>query len=305
MRLLTTRRAVLGASLAAPFVARAAPVLRVGDQRGGFKSVMEAAGVMDGAPIAWNLFAAASPLLEALNADAIDVGGAGDAPFAFARAAGSTIKAFAATRSPGTNVAIVVPKDAPVHDFADLRGKRIGTSKGSVGHYLVVAARDRAKLRPSDISIAFLSPADAGAAFASGSIDAWATWSQYIFLAVAHNDARVLMDGRGLMSGLSYETATASALAGKRDLIVDFKARLERALRWGLANPDAYAAAWSRETGVPLDISKLTLTARGFTPAPIDKAMIADQQHVVDLYVRERVLPQGQDVGAGFDVSFG
>jgi len=287
-----------------PFVARAAPLLRIGDQRGGYKSVMEAAGVLEGAAFTWNLFAAASPLLEALNADAIDCGGVGDAPFAFARAAGSPVKAFAATRSRGSSTAIVVHEDQPWRSFADLKGKTIATGKGSVGHYLVVAARDRAGLAPSDITIVFLSPADAGAAFARGAVDAWATWSQYVFLAVANSRARILLDGRGLMSGLSYEVATTAAIAGKHELLADFKHRLETALHWGLANPDAYAAAWSHETGVPLDISKQTLAARGFDPAPIDAAVIADQQRTVDLYVRERVLPDAQDVAAGFEMSF-
>ncbi|MEJ1975365.1 MAG: PhnD/SsuA/transferrin family substrate-binding protein [Acetobacteraceae bacterium] len=162
MSLTTTRRALLGAGLALPFVAKAAPVLRIGDQRGGFKSVMTAAGVLDGAAFSWNLFAAASPLLEALNADAIDCGGVGDAPFAFARAAGTPIKVFAATRSPGASTAILVHDDSPYHGFADLKGKTIAAAKGSVGHFLVVAARDKAGMTASDIKIAFLSPAMPG-----------------------------------------------------------------------------------------------------------------------------------------------
>ncbi len=305
MRLTTTRRTLLGTGLALPFVAKAAPVLRIGDQRGGFKSVMTAAGVLEGAPFTWNIFAAAAPLLEALNADAVDCGGVGDAPFAFARAAGTPVKAFAATRSPGANTAILVHSDAPYQDFASLKGKTIATAKGSVGHFLVIAARDKAGLSPSDIRIVFLSPADAGAAFANGSVDAWSTWSQYIFLAIAHNGARILMDGKGLMSGLSYSVATTAAIAQKRDLLVDFKHRLETALRWGIAHIDEYAAAWAQETGVPVDIAKQTLQVRRFNPVPIDAGVIADQQRTVALYVRERVMPGGQDVAAGFDLSFG
>jgi sulfonate transport system substrate-binding protein len=299
-----TRRAVLATGLAMPFVARAATTLRIGDQRGGLKSVMQAADVLQDAPFGWSVFPAASPLLEALNADAIDCGGVGDAPFAFAHASGSPIKIFAATRSTGASTAMLVHAGSPYQNFADLKGKTIATAKGSVGHYLVVAARDKAGLKPSDITIAFLSPADAGSAFANNSVDAWATWSQYVYLALAHGDARILLDGKGLMSGLSYEVATTKAIAEKHDLIADFKRRLERALRWGLAHPDEYAAAWSKETGVPLDVSKQTLKARGFTPAPIDQTVIDDQTRTVSLYVRERVLPKQTDVASGFDRSF-
>ncbi len=56
--------------------AHAEEVLRVGDQRGNARALMEAAGVLDGLPyrLEWSEFPAAAPLLEALNAKAIDAG---------------------------------------------------------------------------------------------------------------------------------------------------------------------------------------------------------------------------------------
>jgi sulfonate transport system substrate-binding protein len=305
--LLTRRRlAALGVSAAFARPAGASSVLRIGDQKGGTRSLMAASGVLDDAeiPIEWNIFAAAAPLLEALNAGAIDCGGVGDAPFAFARAAGVRAKIIAATRSSGSSTALLVQENSTARSFADLKGRSIGTGRGSVGHYLVVAARERAGLSSSDIRLVFLSPADAKAAFVSGAIDAWSTWSQYVFLAVAQNKARILLDGRGLMSGLSYCIATERAIAEKRDLLQGFIRRLRAAQIWGLANVDAYAAAWANETGVPYDVSRETLNAQGFAPVRIDAQMIADQQHTVDLYAREGVLPGRYDASAGFDASF-
>jgi sulfonate transport system substrate-binding protein len=266
---------------------RAAERLRLGDQRGGFKSLMEAAGVADDT-LEWSLFAAAAPLVEALNAGAIDVGGVGDAPFAFARAAGVPVRAIAATRSSGQSTAIIVPRASPITNFADLKGKRVGTGKGSVGHFLTIAARDWAGMRPADITLVFLSPPDAKAALASGAIDAWATWSQYVYLAVEQEGARIVLDGRGIMSGLSYELARDDAIIGKAELITNFVTRLTKALRWGAANVDAYAETW----------------ARGYVPSPIDQSVITDQQRTIDLYVREHLLPGPLDAAAGFDTAF-
>ena len=306
---LNRRRVVtLGAGLliARPRPGTSSPVLRVGDQKGGAKSLMTASGVLTGIEhlIEWNIFAAAAPLLEALNAGAIDCGGVGDAPFAFARAAGVRVKVIAATRSSGASTALLVPATSSVRSFADLKGRTIGTGKGSVGHFLIVAARQKAGLSASDINMAFLSPADAKAAFVAGAIDAWSTWGPYVYLAVDQNKARILLDGQGLMSGLSYEVATERAIGEKRDLLRTFSNRLEKALRWGLINLDAYAAAWANETGVPYEVARQTLLVRGFTPAPIDVHMIADQQHTVDVYFHEGVLPVHYDATTGFDDSF-
>jgi sulfonate transport system substrate-binding protein len=295
-----------GLLIGRPRLGRASPVLQVGDQKGGAKSLMTAAGALTGIEhlIEWNIFAAAAPLLEALNAGAIDCGGVGDAPFAFARAAGVRAKVIAATRSSGASTALLLPAKSTARTFADLKGRTIGTGKGSVGHFLILAAREKAGLSASDINLAFLSPADAKAAFVAGAIDAWSTWGPYVYLAVEQNKARILLDGQGLMSGLSYEVATERAIAEKRDLLRTFSDRLEKALHWGLVNVDAYAAAWANETGVPYEVARQTLLVRGFTPAPIDARMIADQQHTVDVYFQEGILPVHDDAAAGFDASF-
>lgn len=303
-----TRR-YLTASAAAVALSRrasAATVLRIGDQKGGYKSLMEASGALRdiGHRIEWVPFVAAAPLLEALNAGAIDCGGVGDAPFAFARAAGLRAKAIVATRSPGASTALLVPHGSGARTFADLKGRTIGTGKGSVGHFLVVAARNQAGLSSKDINLAFLAPADAKAAFVGGSIDAWSTWSQYVWLAVAQQKARVLVDGQGLMSGLSYFVASERSIDEKRDVLDSFTQRLRVALRWGLENVDAYAEAWAKEISVPFAVARETLLARGFTPVPIDAGVITDQQHTIDVYVKEGVLPASYNAAPAFDQSF-
>ena len=122
---------------------------------------------------------------------------------------------------------------------------------------------------------------------------------------MVQNKARILLDGsNGLMSGLSYFVASDQAISEKRAVLGLFKQRLTKALDWGLQNTDAYAAAWAEETGVPVEVSRLTLQARGFKPVPIDADVIVDQQRTVDLYAREGVLPMRYDAAAGFDLSF-
>ena len=133
----TTRRSLLlGASaLGIARTARAATTLRIGDQRGNMRAVLEAASALRGVPydISWVEFPAAAPLIEALNAQAIELGVVGDAPFTFGFSAGVPMRVIAARRSTQQGLAIVVPGNSPAHTLADLEGKRIATGRGSIG----------------------------------------------------------------------------------------------------------------------------------------------------------------------------
>src|SRR6201987_1800755 len=123
-------------------IASAQTTLRVGDQKGNAQAVMEAAGVLKDIPyrIEGKEFAAGAPLLEALGAGAIDTGLAGDAPFTFAAAANVRAKAIAAIRQSAEGLAILVPETSAIHSFEELRGKKIATGRGSIGHQLILAA---------------------------------------------------------------------------------------------------------------------------------------------------------------------
>jgi hypothetical protein len=142
------------------------PVLKVGDQSLQTRGILEASGQLKDLPykIEWFNFPAAQPLGEALNAGAVDVGGLGDAPLVFALAAGARVRAVAATRSNPLDLAIVVGAHSPLNDAASLKGKRIATTRGSIGHYLALAALKKANVPLTDVSFVFLAPADAKAA---------------------------------------------------------------------------------------------------------------------------------------------
>src|SRR5438128_11663255 len=137
-------RAIVAAGLLLGAIAsaQAQTTLRVGDQKGNSQAVMEAAGVLKDVPykVEWKEFPAAAPLLEALSAGAIETGLVGDAPFTFAAASNVPVKAIAAIRQSQEGLAILAPDQSAVRSFEDLRGKKIATGRGSIGHQLILAA---------------------------------------------------------------------------------------------------------------------------------------------------------------------
>ncbi|WP_176300042.1 ABC transporter substrate-binding protein [Burkholderia vietnamiensis] len=294
----------------APAVLRAQsgtrPLLRAGDQKGGLRALLEAAGELNGVAydIAWTEFPAAAPLAEALNAAAVDCGPIGDAPVIFALASGARLKVIGANRSDPYGTAVLVRPDAALKDAADLKGKRIGTTRGSIGHFVTLKALDAAGLPPDAVSFRFLPPADTMLALATGSIDAWATWEPYTALAETSGRARVLVNGRGLWSGLSYIAATDAAIAAKRDVLRDFVQRVVRAQAWSYRHVDAYSATLARIIGIPPAAAKLQVERRNTRWQPIDAAVIAQQQRTADFYLKAGLLRESLDVRATFDRGF-
>ena len=157
-------------------------MLRIGYQRNGILVVAKQQGVIEerlkrfGHTVRWVEFSFGPPLLEALSLDGIDFGQTGDAPPIFAQAAGGNL-VYAATQEAGNSgLGILLPKGSQIGALAELKGKRVAFAKGSSAHNFTVAALEKAGLTYADIEPVTLAPADAAAAFARGSIDAWTIW---------------------------------------------------------------------------------------------------------------------------------
>ncbi len=282
-------------------------VLRAGDQKAGNQAVMKAAGVLDALPyrLEWKQFGAAAPLLEALNAGAVDLAAAADAPTTFALAAGTQARVVSAFRSSGAGTAIVVPGNSPIRTASDLRGRRIATNRGSIGHALVLALAERDHWAGHDLQIANLMPADAKAALSTGAVDAWSTWNSYVAQAVLVDGARVVVDGSdGLLSGLSFVSATVDCISEKPAALADFLQRLANARIWAIAHPDVYAQVIAAEIGISVPVARAAFDHELVRPVPIDAAVVADEQRTADRYLAAGLLHGRLDAAAAFDHGF-
>lgn len=277
--------------------------LRVGDQTGNTRATLEAAGLLDDIPyqIEWSVFPAAVHLHEALKADAVDIGASADAPALSAIAGGSKIKFSGAWSNHGKGTAIILPKDSPIQSVADLRGKTISpTTRGSIGHFITLTALKQAGVSPDEVKFAFLNPTDASAAFQSGDIDAWATWSVYIARSVGQLGARVLVTGEnGLTSGLYVYNITEAALAdpGKVAATREFQDRWDRAYDWTKAQRDdwlSFFEGWAKQDRPVAEA--LYESYASYQRQPLDDTLIATIQNTYDVWNEAGVLTAAIDV---------
>jgi sulfonate transport system substrate-binding protein len=280
--------------------------LRVGDQKGNSQAVMEAAGVLKDVPykIEWKEFPAAAPLLEALSAGAIETGLVGDAPFTFAAASNVPVKAIAAIRQSREGLAVLVPEKSAIQSFDELRGKKIATGRGSIGHQLILAALESKGWKASDVQIAFLAPSDAKIAYMQGSVDAWSTWEPYVSQEEVLFKSRRVITADGLTPGLSFQVASPQAIRDKREALEDFVRRLAAARAWSLGNVNSYAETWGKLMNIPTAVALNWLARAKIRLALIDDSVVADEQKTIDLYLRSGLISRKLDASDVVDRSF-
>ncbi|MFF0623838.1 ABC transporter substrate-binding protein [Streptomyces sp. NPDC004296] len=284
--------------------------LNVGDQKGGSEALLRAAGELDDLPyrIKWSTFTSGPPLLEAVNAGAVDVGAVGNTPPVFAGAAHSKIKVIAGSHSRSDGEAILVKKDSPLRSPAELKGKSIAVAQGSSANYQLVASLKAAGLSPKDVTLNYLQPADALAAFTRGKVDAWAVWDPYTSQALDQADARVLTTGQGLVNGLSFQVAAPAALddKAKSAALKDYTARLRRAQDWVFGHPEVWAKAWAKATGLSekVALDAVERTRGTAVPVAVDKEAVASEQRIVDAFAALKLIPRSFDFGELVDPRF-
>ncbi|MFE6777948.1 ABC transporter substrate-binding protein [Streptomyces sp. NPDC057702] len=284
--------------------------LNVGDQKGGSEAVLRAAGELDDLPykIRWSTFTSGPPLLEAVNAKAVDIGAVGNTPPVFAAAAKSRIKVVAATHGTSYGEAIVVKNGSSFRRTADLKGKSVAVAQGSSAHFQLTASLAKAGLSIDDVKVSLLQPADALAAFTRGKVDAWAIWDPYTSQALRSADARVLTTGQGVVNGLGFQVAAPSALGndGKSKAIADYLKRLRRAQSWVFKHPEEWAKVWAKETGLPYETALDSVRRSHGTrvTVAVDQAAIASEQKIADTFADLGLTPRRFDFGDFVDTRF-
>ncbi|MDR1359671.1 MAG: aliphatic sulfonate ABC transporter substrate-binding protein [Deltaproteobacteria bacterium] len=298
---------LLTLALASPALAGEA-TLRIGFQKSSSllillkgQGILEKALAPHGVTVQWNEFTSGLPMVEALNVGALDLSAdVADTVPLFAQAAGTEFTYFLQEKPSPRAEALVAPKDSPVKEVADLKGKKLAVAKASGAHYLTVAALKRAGLVfGKDVQIAYLQPADARTAFESGAIDAWTTWDPFLATVQLKSGARIIADGAS--SGVSYTRfyPVSSAYLKNNPAVLKVVAdELARIGKWVKDNPEEAAKVHAPLVGLDIEVVKLANSRRSYAVALVDREALAEQQKIADLFVQEQLLPKKLDLGA-------
>ena len=272
--------------------------IRIGYQKNGVlviarqRAALEQHFTPQGIDVKWIEFSSGPPMLEAMNVGSVDYGAVGDTPPIFAQAAGANLVYAAGEPIITGHQGILVPANSPIRSLADLKGKRVGFTKGSSAHNVIVVALEKAGLSYADITPVYLTPPDAGPAFANGSIDAWSIWDPYFAIGEVKQNGRILVTSSDI-------ARTNSFFIANRDFARDHGAALQQIIdvtsataKWAEAHRDEVAKSLSVITGIPLDIQTVAASRESFLMGPITDEVIATQQGVADRFYRLGLIPK-------------
>ncbi len=241
--------------------------------------------------IKWIEFTSGPPLLEAMTTGSVDLGSVGDTPPIFAQAANANIVYVAGSRITNGQ-GILVPANSGIQSIADLKGKRIGFTKGSSAHNVVISTLEKAGLTYADITPVYLTPPDAVPAFARGSIEAWAVWDPYFAIGEKRQNGRILVNAHEVAKTNSFYLANrtfANAHVRETREVID---GLAEAARWAENNRADVAAALAAVTGVPLDVQTVAANRASFLIGPVTDDIVTTQQAVADRFYKLGLIPK-------------
>ncbi|CAN5574900.1 ABC transporter substrate-binding protein [soil metagenome] len=288
-----------------PLPELAGVTLQVGDQKGGTESLLRAAGQLDKLPyrVQFSTFTSGPPQIEAATAGKIDFAITGNTPPIFGAASGARVKVVSAYDGGGVGDQILVHADSPITTIADLRGKSIAVGKGSSAHGHILGQLEKAGLKPSDVNLVFLQPADALSAFTQRQADAWAIWDPYAAQAEQRIEVRSIGQAKDVTNGYWLGIASDAALADpkRNSALADLLVRFEKAARWAKDNPQQWAQSYAAAVGLDLTVAEVSQGRSLRLPTALDDDVVASEQKLTDLFAESGQIASAPKFGDWVD----
>ncbi|MBB2178980.1 ABC transporter substrate-binding protein [Gluconacetobacter tumulicola] len=279
--------------------------LRVASFRGQDSTLLPATGQADFPyRVQFSEFNSGNLIAQAINADAIDLGGWSEIPMVFAAASGAQVAVVATMDGPTTDQAVLAPLHSPYRSVADLRGRRVGYIKATTAHYFLIRMLEQHGMSFADIHPVALGMSEGLTAMKAGSLDAWATYGYAIQTLENDGTARILESARDILSGHYFIGANPRRLDDPafRHAAADYIRRLGRAYATLAADKPGWARIVSPVIQVPEPIVLAYLQGhnRPYHLRAWTDADIAGAQSVADAFAHAGVLPAGIRVNAVF-----
>jgi aliphatic sulfonates family ABC transporter substrate-binding protein len=262
-------------------------------------------------------FVAGAPMIEAAQSKTIDVAAVGSVPFLVGLSQGVDWVIIGIHSEGAYAEGFVVRKDSGIDTPADLRGKRISYFRGSTTHYGVMTVLRQVGIRPDQVTLLHMPPAEQVAAMANKEIDAAMAWEPWMQRMVHEANGRIIAtEGEiGIYTNVASYSVRRDWLRDHRETAVRFLRAL--AMAYGVLQKDPTVGVRALTQEMEIKKAWAETIYRDAPPPKIyewanpryDYSLVkgsAFQRRLGDLVTflfEERVIPHPVDVSDATDAS--
>jgi taurine transport system substrate-binding protein len=197
-------------------------------------------------------FAAGAPMIAAAERKSIDVATVGSVPFLIGLSQGADWVMIGIHSEGAYAEGFVARKDSGIDTLADLKGKRIGYFRGSTTHFAVMMALQQLGLRPDQVTLLHMPPAEQVAAMANKELDAAVAWEPWMQRMVHEANGRIIATegDLGIYTNVASYSARRDWLRDNRETAVRFLGALLMAYGVLQRDPMVGVRALAAEMGI-------------------------------------------------------
>lgn len=181
---------------------------------------------------------------------------------------------------------IVVPTSSSIKSVLQLRGQRIAVLGGTSSHYGLLRILELSQLRPQDVNIVFMPPAEAQVAFERGDLAGWAVWSPFVEIQENAGRGRTLVGSDAVIN--SVGTMSNELIRDHPEVAQALVDVILRAKRWIIENPEQAQQIISEDLGFDIEVVRRAWPKFRWD-ASISDAMIADFQGKAEFLASENL----------------
>ncbi|AMB86404.1 taurine ABC transporter substrate-binding protein [Pseudomonas agarici] len=224
-----------------------------------------------GEKINWRRFDTGSSVIAAMASGDLQIGNLGSSPLAAAASRQFPLVAFIVTSQIKSSEALVVRDGSGINSPPDLIGKTIATPFVSTSHYSLLGALKHWNLKPGQVNVVNLSPAQISAAWKRGDIDGAFVWAPA--LGEIRKDGKILTDA-GEVS--QWGAPTFEVWVARKDFADKHPEILKKFTQVSLsaiADYNAHKAQWTVDSEPVKTIARFT----GANPSDIPQLLEGSQ----------------------------
>jgi NitT/TauT family transport system substrate-binding protein len=198
---------------------------------------------------------------------------------------------------------------------ADLKGKTVAAEEGTVDHYLLLLALQKAGLGPADVKFTPLATDAAAAAFVAGRVDAVGVFAPFTTTALERQGSKAIATSKDFPGAIpDHLVVNPSLIQDRPDDVQALVKTWFDTVEWIRTNRDQAIAIMAKRAGVsPADyatydagttIFTLEENLEAFTPGSTDAHLDYQARKITDFLLQTKLIDTKPDLEGLLDDQF-